>query len=152
VSYTLTFATLHAPGAPSLSDPFERRHQLSTVASYDLGAGFRAGGRFVFYTGAPFTTTTAFESNGGTVSNEWINPSTLRPSPFWRLDARVEKRWSLSQNASVGVALEWLNATLNREHEMVCRVSNTLTPDPPACHEALRPLLSAPSLTLFGQL
>lgn len=147
VSYTFTVAKLNAPNGVVFDDPLERRHQLSAVASYDLGAGFRAGGRVVFYTGAPFATTAAF--NGNTVVGESIDPSAQRPSAFWRIDARVEKRWTLSSTASVGVALEWMNATLNREPEIACRIKNN---GPRTCEEALRPLLTAPSITLSGQI
>jgi hypothetical protein len=142
VSYTLTFARLRRSDGFSFDDPFERRHQLSAVTSIDFGAGVRGGVRGLVYTGAPFATTS-------TPEGLFLQPFAQRPQPFWRIDARVEKRWELGTTTSLAVALQWLNATLNREPEMIC-VAN-FSGSPPQCLESLRPLLSAPSVTAEAQ-
>jgi TonB family protein len=147
LSYTLTFARMHNSLDADFADPLERRHQLSAVASYELGGGFRAGGQFVFYTGAPFATTSTYDANNK-VEDAQIDPYAQRPSVFWRVDARLEKRWVLSPRTSVSVALEWLNATLSREPQIVCSIHS----GPRKCIETTRPLLTAPSLTLSGQI
>ena len=59
---------------------FDRAHVLNAVAAYDIGRRWRAGGRFVFYTGTP------------ELADLGANPDSRLP-PFYRLDVRIEKRW-----------------------------------------------------------
>ncbi len=81
---------------------FDRPHVLNLIAAYDLGAGWRAGGRVVAYSGLPYSTT----SVDGTPN--------ARMSPFYRLDLRLEKRWPESWG-HVSVIAEWLNVLLSKE-------------------------------------
>ena len=42
-----------------------------------------------------------------------------RTPPFWRLDAKIEKRWYIKRpNQWWGLSIEMLNATLNKEQLM----------------------------------
>jgi hypothetical protein len=78
---------------------FDRTHVLNVVGAYDLGRRWRAGGRFVFYTGNPE-----------------LSSVESRLPPFYRLDIRVEKRWPIGTSGAFwAFVLEVLNTTLNRE-------------------------------------
>ncbi len=80
----------------------DRPHVANLVATYELGAHWYAGGRFVAYSGSPYTTA----SPDGT-------PNARTP-PFFRLDLRLEKRWMRSWGRISFVA-EWLNVLLQKE-------------------------------------
>jgi TonB family protein len=83
---------------------FDRTHVLNAVAAYDIGRRWRAGGRFVFYTGTP-----ELLNVGGTSTES-------RLPPFYRLDVRIEKRWPFgSKGGFWALVFEVLNTTLNRE-------------------------------------
>src|SRR5262249_8767594 len=56
LSYTLSRATetYTRPGtAGTVLSPFDRPDVLSVIAAYELGAGWRAGARFLLYSGTP---------------------------------------------------------------------------------------------------
>ncbi|CAN5895464.1 hypothetical protein BH11MYX4_BH11MYX4_54670 [soil metagenome] len=90
-----------------IAGDFDRTHVLNVIGAYDLGRGWRAGARFYYYTGRPYSRT-AF---GYTVPpfNEERFPD------FYRLDARIEKAWHVGAKGRVSVVLEWLNVTLRKE-------------------------------------
>jgi hypothetical protein len=115
LSYTLSrstreahFATLSGDiAAANVASEFDRTHILNAILAYDLGLGWRAGGRFVFYTGSPYS-----DLSG----NVPVPPYNNHRGPsFFRLDLRLEKRWSLGKDRSVAFVLEGLNVTLSRE-------------------------------------
>ena len=115
LSYTLSrstrkahFVTLDGGDAEAtVASEFDRTHVLSGALSYDLGAGWRAGGRLVFYTGSPYS-----ELAG----NVPVPPYNNRRTPaFIRLDVRLEKRWHIGANGSIALVLEGQNVTLSRE-------------------------------------
>jgi hypothetical protein len=81
---------------------FDRPHVANLIVAYDLGAHWRLGGRFVGYSGTPYTTA----SPDGT-------PNARTP-PFFRLDLRLEKRWNKSWG-HVSFIAEWLNVLLQKE-------------------------------------
>jgi TonB family protein len=115
LSYTLSRATRQAhfttpSGADDVADvvsEFDRTHVLNAVLSYDLGRGWRVGGRFLFYTGTPYSRLE------GSVPvppyNAYRNPA------FYRLDFRLEKRWRLGRSSSLAFVLEGQNVTLRKE-------------------------------------
>jgi outer membrane receptor protein involved in Fe transport len=126
VSYTLSRSTrqAHAPtGNPDavveLPSEEDRTHVLNVVGAYDLGRGWRAGARFYFYSGRPY-------------SNELhlvpVPPfNAYRYPSFFRLDLRLEKRWRLSRWSTVAVVAEWFNATMQREATgLSCTATATL--------------------------
>ncbi len=78
---------------------FDRTHVLNAALSFDLGRRWRAGGRFMFYSGFPVNT----------------DQGPMRIPPFWRQDLRLEKRWRLGERGSWALVFEVANATLNKE-------------------------------------
>lgn len=100
VSYTLSRST-RAYDTSSFVSSFDRTHVGNAAVGYDLGRGFRAGTRVVFYTGLPASTLAG------------APPSRL--PAFFRLDLRLEKRWRLGEHAWISGVAEWMNATLSKE-------------------------------------
>jgi TonB family protein len=105
VSYTLS-RSWRSSGRETFPAGFDRTHVLNAAVGYELGKNWRAGTRLVFYTGAPKSTTKDVEEH---VENPPRDP------PFFRVDARIEKRWPLGQKAFLALVFEWLNASLQRE-------------------------------------
>lgn len=117
VSYTLSRSTRDTSGlvvvgrAPRgegeiLAD-YDRTHVLALVGTCDLGAGWRAGVRFMFYTGRPYSKKLAWVP---------LPPYNADRLPdFARADLRIEKRWRAFRTGTVAVVLEWMNATLAPE-------------------------------------
>jgi TonB dependent receptor/TonB-dependent Receptor Plug Domain len=115
IAYTLSRSTREAPlsgtlGAGPVVDTlasFDRTHVVNVVASYDLGARWRAGARFVAYTGLPYSNTRF----GVPVAPY----DGARMPAFYRIDLRLEKRWSLGTSSTIALVFEGMNVTLNRE-------------------------------------
>ena len=115
LSYTLSRSTREAhfakrAGGETLAtvpSEFDRTHVLNTSLSYLLGRGWRAGGRFVFYTGTPYSAR----------DGSWPVPpyNAYRTPAFFRVDVRLEKRWRLSETGSLAFVLEGLNVTMSKE-------------------------------------
>ena len=103
LSYTLS-QSMRASGRDTFPSAFDRTHVLNTALAYDLGLGWRAGGRFTFYTGAPTVDSLTFHVS-----------SPPRDPDFYRIDLRVEKRWSLGGSRSISAVAEGLNVTLQQE-------------------------------------
>ena len=105
-AYTLSRSTVHPRGYTGQRRTFltsyDRTHVLQFGLSSDLGSGWRAGTRSVFYTGSP-----AFP----TISR----PDGPRLRPFYRLDARLEKRWRFGATGWIAFVLEGTNLTFARE-------------------------------------
>jgi len=114
-----------------------RTHVLNAALGVDLGRGFRAGARFVFYTGFPEIVRGA-ERNSPRVDTGRDLP------PFFRLDGRLEKRWSLGATRWLSLVLEMQNTTLSKETLGV------------RCEETCEPVevgpVSIPSIGLEGGL
>jgi hypothetical protein len=115
LSYTLSrsirqehFITLSGGDAlATVRSAYDRTHILNAVVAYDLGRHWRAGGRVVFYSGAPYS---------DLAGNVPVPPyNGHRGPPFYRLDVRLEKRWLLGRDRSIAFILEGLNVTLSRE-------------------------------------
>jgi hypothetical protein len=109
VSYTLSRSdtSLRSKTAESTWD---RTHLVSVVLGYDLGGGWRVGGRFFFESGRPWYASCP----NPTCAPELGAPGmgyqmTGRLPPFYRLDARVEKRWTFSGGQWFAVTLEGFN-------------------------------------------
>jgi hypothetical protein len=81
---------------------FDRTHVANAAVAYDLGRGFRAGTRVMFYTGLP-------------KAPDPEHPEATRLPPFFRVDLRLEKRWQLGARSFVSLVAEWMNATLSSE-------------------------------------
>ena len=127
VSYTLSrttrgtnFASFDLSNLPGFETPrkktvtyaevagdFDRTHVLNVIGAYDLGAGWRAGARFYYYTGRPYSRR---------VFGYTIPPYNEERFPdFYRIDARIEKAWHVGQKGRVAFVVEWLNVTLQKE-------------------------------------
>jgi hypothetical protein len=113
---------------------FDRPHVFNGVLSIRLGRGFMVGGRYMVYSGVPYSTT----GNLGV-------PNARTPS-FNRVDFRLEKRWRLGEGRSLGVTLELLNALLQKEAIGIeCSAVNS-------CHpQAIGPI-TVPSVGVEGTL
>lgn len=104
VSYTLSRAT-RTIGRLRGPSTFDRTHVLNLALSYDLGRGFHAGGRGMFYTGGP-----------AEVAYREAALAPPRGPAYLRLDWRLEKRWPLSiPGGHVALVAETLNTTLAKE-------------------------------------
>ena len=80
------------------------------MGAYDLGRRWRLGARFVFYTGSPYSD--SYPPGQGSP----LPPlNDQRYPPFYRVDVRLEKRWSLGKERSIAFVAEVLNATLSKE-------------------------------------
>jgi hypothetical protein len=129
VSYTLSRAMRQAhpydPAAPLewIPSEYDRTHVGSAVVSYDFGHGWRAGARFLGYTGRPYT---------HTYEDVPVPPfNTERLAGFWRLDLRLEKTWSLGGGARLSFVAEGLNVTLNKEVVDVACTPRAVSNAPP---------------------
>jgi hypothetical protein len=126
VSYTLSRAERYIGNVTYLS-PFDRTHVLSAVLSYDFGRGYRAGVRATYYTGRPDIPSFAFP---GSLTEFEFSPGQVpqhRLPSFFRVDARVEKRWELGSKRWIAAILEFFDANLAREAiDFQCNVSSGL--------------------------
>ncbi|WP_437975966.1 TonB-dependent receptor [Sorangium sp. So ce295] len=118
-SYTLSRSTRSIGRSRQVSS-FDRTHVANVALTYDLGRGYRAGGRFVFYSGLPqrvggATLPPIDGVPGGSGSLAGGAPRWERLPPFFRLDVRLEKRWSIGKSGWLAVVLDVLNTTLSKE-------------------------------------
>jgi hypothetical protein len=144
LSYTLSRAERQAsvPGvrgdvATWIPSEFDRTHVLSAIAAYDLGRGWRAGGRFYYDTGRPYS-----QTSGGTP----IPPfDGFRLPAFWRVDLRLEKQWRLSSTTRISMVAEGMNVTLNKEALSIqCAPSQTSRVD--VCRPSYIGPITVPSI------
>lgn len=100
---------------------FDRTHVLNLVGAMDLGRGWRAGARFFFYTGRPYSPT---------VQGVPVPPFNSERLPdFYRIDVRVEKRWRAFGKGYVSFVIEGMNVTLKKEAIATqCTSDGTLYP------------------------
>lgn len=108
LSYTLSRSTRTLDGY-TFPSAVDRTHVGSAALAYNLGSHWRAGTRFAFYTGIPINE----PINGLITPPPAENPE--RGPAFYRLDIRLEKRWTLSPTAWISVVMEVLNTTLQKE-------------------------------------
>lgn len=101
VSYTLS-RNMRYIDDHLVESPFDRTNVLNVALSFDLGRNWRAGTRFLFYTGWPR-------------SDERRKRDGTRLPDFYRLDARVEKRWKFAHDRWLALVFEGLNVTLSKD-------------------------------------
>jgi TonB family protein len=127
LSYTLSRSTRDAhfitpsgsEATATIVGDYDRTHVLNAAAAYDLGRRWRFGARFVFYTGLPYST----ELPPSFIPVPPLN--NQRYQPFYRVDVRLEKRWSFKNNRSIAFVAEVLNATLSKEeYGSSCNLTN----------------------------
>ena len=107
LSYTLSDSR-RSFGPYSFPSGTNRTHVLSAALGLDIGRGFRAGTRIVFYTGYPVLVSEPRPGSRRADTGEEL-------PPFFRLDLRAEKKWSLAKARWVSLVLEMQNATLATE-------------------------------------
>lgn len=115
IAYTLSRSTREAPLPGGLGvgpvvetlASFDRTHVVNVVASYDLGSSWRAGARLVAYTGLPYS-----NSRFGIPVPPYDGE---RMPAFYRIDLRLEKRWTVGTSATIALVFEGMNVTLNKE-------------------------------------
>jgi TonB family protein len=115
---------------------FDRTHVFNTALSYDIGRGFRAGARVVLYSGYPVVFAGSPPNGIPIVTND-------RLPPFFRLDLRAEKKWTIAQKYWLSLVLEVQNATLSKE------VLGVSCEDGQCTNETIGPV-TIPSLGLEG--
>jgi hypothetical protein len=105
VSYTLSRTSRSHASVHTLS-AFDRPHVLSAALAYDFGRRWRAGARLMAMSGVP----TRRATTAGPVFE-----GTDRAQAFYRLDARLEKRWLVGKTGLFALVFEILNATASSE-------------------------------------
>jgi hypothetical protein len=109
VSYTLSRSD-SVSGATTAESLWDRTHLLSVVLGYDLGGGWRLGARFFFESGRSFTVPCPTPSCAPNQPGPPVYTETRRLPPFYRIDGRVERRWTFSGGRWFGLAMECFNA------------------------------------------
>lgn len=84
---------------------FDRTHVATAALTYDFGRGWRAGMKQVFYSGAPLL-------DAGLSGEVRVKK---RLPPFYRLDWRLEKKWTLGKTGFVSFVAEALNTFVASE-------------------------------------
>ena len=109
LSYTLSRST-RSMGNETFLSAFDRTHVGSVALSYDLGRNWRAGARFMFYSGIPV------QKDGPPGLNQPARTTDVAREPgFYRIDLRFEKRWNIKQTGWISFVAEMLNATFHKE-------------------------------------
>jgi hypothetical protein len=119
----------------------DRTHVLNAMVGYDLGRRWRAGARFVYLSGQPYSP----------MDGSFAVPpyNSLRNPAFFRIDVRLEKRWSLGKNGSLAFVLEGQNVTLSKETAgMDCMGIGTPTMSRTTCKPGTIGPITIPSLGL----
>lgn len=117
----------------SFPSGFDRTHVATAALTYDFGRGYSFGMRHLFYTGAPLLEDT----------DEGVRVVRRLP-PFYRLDWRFEKKWTIGRRGWVSFIAEVLNTFLAAE---------TLSEDcsrPDACTPSKLGPVTIPSLGVEG--
>ncbi len=104
-SYTLS-RSMRIDEGVRVPSAYDRAHVAQMAFLYDFGNNWKAGLRTLLYSGFP-----AEEVSEGGVLDE----SPDRVKPFFRLDARISKRWQLGERGYLGLVLDMQNVTLAKE-------------------------------------
>ncbi|RYZ04559.1 MAG: TonB family protein [Myxococcales bacterium] len=116
LSYTLS-RTERTSGPSTFLAGFDRPHVLSAVLGYDLGGGFRVGGRAYYASGRHYTlacpTPDCGPASDAGTGELFVQQGRMKG--FFRLDARFEKRWRFQSGSWVAATFEWFNALLSSE-------------------------------------
>ena len=121
VAYTLSRTLMRVPQEEErFPSDFDQTHNLIVVGSVDIGRGWRAGGRFRYVTGNPFTdiarlprTPSLFDAQTGQYVAQYTSPNAERFPDVYQLDVRLDKRWQFGRWA-LTTYLDVRNATNHR--------------------------------------
>jgi len=105
VAYTLSHTREASQSWASVAG-FDRPHVLQAALGYDFGAGVRAAVRAVYYSGIPARLI-------GTGRARF--DGSRRGAAYFRLDARLEKRFRVGEHGALAIVAEVLNATSTTE-------------------------------------
>jgi TonB family protein len=108
VSYTLSRSD-SSSGWTTARSLWDRTHVLSVVLGYDFGEGWRVGGRFFVESGRSFTVVCPTPDCAPNQAGRPVYQETRTLPPFYRIDARVERRWTFSGGQWFGLAMECFN-------------------------------------------
>lgn len=103
LSYTWSRSTRSLANMNGMSS-FDRTHMFNMALAYDLGRKWRLAGRFTAYSGIP-----------ATVAYVAAFKEPPRTPWYYRIDWRLEKRWSLGKTSWLALIAEIINTTLNKE-------------------------------------
>lgn len=116
IAYTLARSERDYRSGPATAD-FDQTHVLNLVLSWDIGRGWRVGGRFHFRSGRPYTpqeyVPDAIPGVDGVCRNAGPRNSERLP-PFYRLDLRVDKKWTF-ETWWFALYFEFINVTFTAE-------------------------------------
>ncbi len=107
---------------------FDQTHVLNLVLSWNVGAGWRIGGRFHFRSGRPYTPERLVVPTGPPtpmppfqmICSPAGERNSARLPPFYRLDVRVDKKWTF-ETWWFGLYFEFINVTFTPEAlQMLC--------------------------------
>jgi hypothetical protein len=152
LSYTLSRSTRDESfitptggnAAATVVSDYDRTHILNAILAYDLGRRWRAGARFVFMTGAPYS------NEAGNVPVPPYN--AYRDPPFYRVDLRLEKRWALGKRGYFAFIAEVQNVTLSKEvapFGQSCEGGQT-TPNGPITTQCSQPSIGPLTIPSIG--
>jgi TonB family protein len=97
VAHTMSRSTRRdGPADPERLFEFDQTHILTVLGSYDLGRGWKVGGRFRVVTGNPYTPCVGNVLNAAAGAYWCVQGPQFsrRLPPFHQLDLRVDKKWS----------------------------------------------------------
>jgi hypothetical protein len=106
---------------------FDRTHIINLALGVDLGRGWHVGARFAAYSGRPYSLIKFDDPDKPTEPTLVGERNALRRDWFYRLDARIEKRWVIAERGWVSFIVEGFNVTLQKETvDFDCRVAEVL--------------------------
>lgn len=118
IAYTLARSERDYRSGTATAD-FDQAHVLNVVLSWDVGRGWRIGGRFHFRSGRPYTPqewvpdVPSDPYSSGICRNTGARNSERLP-PFYRLDLRVDKKWTF-ETWWFALYFEFINITFTAE-------------------------------------
>ncbi len=104
-SYTLSRTTRSRLGV-TVPSAYDRTHVAQVALLFDLGKNWRAGTRSLLYSGFPADEINVYRER---------SEDPERTKPFYRVDARLSKRWIFGDRAYVGLVFDMQNVTLAKE-------------------------------------
>jgi len=112
IGYTLSKTTRIFPdinGGSSFPATYDRRHDLSVVASYKLGERWNFGAVFVYGTGNAFTMPEGWYLIEGNLVTQYGQRNSFRMEPYHRLDLAA----TLSGRTDRKVQSDWVFSVYN---------------------------------------
>ncbi len=126
VSYTLS-RSLRTIDEETFKSDFDRTHILNVALSVDLGRGWQVGARFTGYSGRPYSFIKFDDPDRPLEATLIGHRNVLRRPAFFRMDARIEKRWVIADRGFISFVIEGFNVTAQKEVvDFDCRVAKVI--------------------------